>query len=354
MTARIRFGLLSFAHFHANFWADAINGSDKAELVGIWDDDVARGQAAASKYGTQFVPDLAALLDQCDAVGITSETAKHVALVEAAAARGVNILLEKPMARNLAECRRIVEIVRQSGVTFMQNFPKRYDPINHELIRLVRDGVLGEISLVRVRHGNAHLMELGAAAAANWFGQREQAGGGALLDEGIHAADLLLWLLGEPEKVSAFVSNATLGLSLEDTALAIFSYPSGALAEIATGGTLLAAEGSIEVFGTHGVAVLSGVDMASRFFARPPYLKIFRRNMGRNEWEGIDLTPNFQHGHFHHGGPLHFIEVLRGEAQPVLSLEDGWKPVAMIEAAYRASETGQAQPVTFSLDPDGK
>src|SRR5690606_1600340 len=60
MTARIRFGLLSFAHFHANFWADAINGSDKAELVGIWDDDVTRGQAAASKYGTQFVPDLAA------------------------------------------------------------------------------------------------------------------------------------------------------------------------------------------------------------------------------------------------------------------------------------------------------
>ncbi len=198
MSDKVRFGILSFAHYHANFWAEALNESPDAELIGIRDDNAARGKEAAHRHNTRFWADRSALLAECEAVGITSETIRHADLVVEAAEAGRHILLEKPMARNLEECRRMQEAVHKAGIIFMQNFPKRYDPVNHELARLVHSGELGTIALARVRHANYHLLDLGQSAAEQWFGDPELAGGGALLDEGIHAADLLLWLLGIP------------------------------------------------------------------------------------------------------------------------------------------------------------
>ncbi len=349
MTEPIRFAVLSFAHFHANFWSEAINDASDAVLSGIWDDDEERGRDAAARYGTEFWPDLDALLAASDAVGITSETSKHVELVAAAARHGCAVLLEKPMARNLDECRQILETVQASGVKFMQNFPKRYDPINAELAQIVQSGALGKLALVRVRHANYHLLELGQTAADEWFASPELAGGGSLLDEGIHAADLLLWLLGEPEAACAAVSNATLGLPLDDSGIALFRYPSGTIAEITASGTLVAAPESIELFGTEGSAFLTGVDLASREFAQPPYLRVFKRGEERGVWQGSSTVPNFRTGHFHQNGPLHFLRYLRDEAEPVVSLEEGWKSLAMIEAAYAAASTGQWQPVATTL-----
>lgn len=345
MNDKIRFAILSFAHYHGNFWAEAINESPEAEFVGVWDDNINRGKEAAARYNTRFWPDRGELLQACDAVGITSETAKHVNLVEEAAAAGRHILLEKPMAMNLAECRRIRHAVREADVIFMQNFPKRYDPVNHELVDLVHSEALGDIAAVRVRHANYHLLELGHSAAEQWFGDPEFSGGGALLDEGIHAADFLLWLLGQPDSVQAMASKATLGLPLDDTAIALFGYPSGTLAEITTSGTFVAAEESIEVYGTKGSAILSGVDLASRDFSKPPHLKVFYRGQDRGHWVGSDTAPYFGLGNFHQQGPLHFLKCLRHEAEPVVTLDEGWKSLAMIEAAYRAVQSGQAQSI---------
>jgi predicted dehydrogenase len=351
MKEKIRFGILSFAHYHANFWCEAINRSDHAKLVGIWDDDTQRGVEASEKYHTSYFSNLDVLLANCDAAGITSETARHADLVEKAANAGVHILLEKPMGTSVVECARIYRAVHDSKIIFMQNFPKRYDPVNHELIRMVHGGELGMISLVRVRHGNYHLLELGSKASEMWYANPELSGGGALIDEGIHAADFLLWLLGEPSKVFSITSKRILGLPVEDTALAVFSYPSGTLAEIVTSNTLVAAEDSIEVYGTEGSTILSGVDLASRDFSTAPFLRTFRRGGERGHWQGSKTTPRFLHGEFHQQGPLHFIECLISNKEPIVSLEEAWKSVAMIEAAYRASETGQAQEINLSGKP---
>jgi len=350
MTEPVRFGILSFAHYHANFWSQALNESPDAELVGIWDDDAARGRDAADKYGTHFFADRAELLAECGAVGITSETVYHADLVEEAAGAGRDILLEKPMAASLEHCRRIRDAVQSAGVRFQQNFPKRYDPINHELVGLVHRGELGRVAVVRIRHANYHLLELGHSAAGMWFGDPSLAGGGSLLDEGIHAADLLVWLLGLPVEASAFTSDHALGLPLEDSALAIFRYADGVLAEIVASGTMLAAEESIEVYGTGGTAIISGVDLASRDFTRSPHLKVYRRGEERGEWRGPETVPFFKQGNFHQQGVLHFIRVLQGQAEPVVTLEDGWKSVAMIQASYQSAQTGQTQPICQSLD----
>jgi predicted dehydrogenase len=342
----IRFGILSFAHYHAHFWAQAITQSPEATLIGIWDDDPQRGSEAAQQYRTRYWPDLPSLLRECHAVGITSETVKHAPLVEEAAAAGVHILCEKPMATTLEDCQRIERAVRQAGVIYMQNFPKRFDPINQELVDLVRDGSLGSIALVRVRHGHGHGLE--EAFRHQWFVNPALSGGGTLIDEGIHVADFLLWLLGEPEKVSAVLSHRTLGLPVEDTALAIFIYPTGTIAEMATGWTFVAAEQSVEVYGTVGTALLSGVDLASRDVAQAPYLKVFRRDRSPERWEGSSTIPLFTRGTLHQQGPMHFIHILRTGGRPPVGLEEGRKALEMILAAYQAAKNGATQAITFS------
>jgi predicted dehydrogenase len=342
-----RFGIVSFAHYHANFWAQAINDSPDAELAGIWDEDSVRGKQAAEKYGTSWHKKLGDLLSECDAVGITSETVYHPDYVQEAAQAGVHILLEKPMAVELAGCKRIYQAVKDNGVIFMQNFPKRYDPINHELVEIVQSGKLGKISLVRVRHGNYHLLELGEKAREMWYANPDLAGGGALIDEGIHAADLILWLLGEPSEVFSMSSNQTLGLPIDDTAIALFSYESGVLAEIVTSNTLVAAQESIEVYGSQGSLILSGVDLASRDFSSQPFLKTYFHNNQRGEWVRSEVVPNFQKPDFHHHGPLYFLTCLQQGKPPIVGLEDGWKSVAMVSAAYQSSRTRQAQKLDF-------
>ena len=95
----ITFGILSAAHYHSFHWGNAAAKNPDVTLVGLWDDNVSRGTEMAGQIGTPYFPDLASLLDECDAVGVTSETVNHVALIEASCESGTDVLAEKPMVK---------------------------------------------------------------------------------------------------------------------------------------------------------------------------------------------------------------------------------------------------------------
>ncbi|MBI3456607.1 MAG: Gfo/Idh/MocA family oxidoreductase [Candidatus Rokubacteria bacterium] len=343
MAPPIRVGVLSFAHYHATFWSEAFRDSPLAEFVGIWDDHAARGAEAARRYGVRFWPELEPLLEACDAVGITSETVHHARLAEAAAHRRCHILCEKPLATTLDDCDRIARAVAETGVVFMQSFPKRFDPVNHELERMVREGELGRLSLVRVRHGHFHGLE--PPFTKEWYADPALGGGGALLDEGVHGADFLRWLFGEPESVTAMISSATLGLPVEDAGVALFRFPGGLLAELTTSWSFAAADNSVELYGTGGAAVLSGVDLGSRDITPAGFLRTFRLGQSERRWTVSPIVPRFKTGGFHQQNPVQFLEALsRGTPAPI-TLEDGRRAVELILAAYEAARTGRRQPL---------
>jgi predicted dehydrogenase len=342
--APVKIGILSFAHYHANFWAEALRDSPDAELVGIWDDDAARGHAAAGQYGTRFEPDIDALLAACNGVTVCSATLHHADLIERAAAAGRHILCEKPLATTLADCDRIEAAVRSAGVTFMQSFPKRFDPINHEVRRLVQGGELGQIMLMRVRHG--HLYGLGPGHGMPWCEDPELSGGGALLDEGVHGADFIRWMFGPPESVMAMISHVALGHPLENLGLAVFRYPDGLLCELAASTTFAAGDNSIELFGTKGAAVLSGVDLASRDVTDGAFLKVCRLDgSAERRWQVSPIVPRFKTGGFHQQNALQFVETLRTGNAPPITLEEGRGALAMILAAYRSARSGRVEPI---------
>ena len=192
----------------------------------------------------------------CDAVAICSETVHHPAL--RAAARGRAILCEKPTARRRgdAEHRRGRRAVGRA--------------LHAELPEAAGSGLdyrvnssppsLGRIQLVRIRHG--HFYGLQPDFKHRWYVDAALSGGGALLDEGVHGADLLAWLFGMPEEVTAVVSSAALGLPVEDLGIATFTFPSGLVAELTASFSFAAADVSIELYGTGGTVLVSGVDLA--------------------------------------------------------------------------------------------
>jgi predicted dehydrogenase len=334
----IRIGVLSFAHYHSNFWCEAFRDDPRAVLAGIWDEDRERGAAAAASFQTTFEPSLAALLERVDAVAITSETARHRALIEAACVRRLPILCEKPLATSMADALAIEAAVAGAGSLFAQSFPKRHDPASLELKRLVETDALGKVWLVRVRHGHSHADD--PSFRHGWWSDPALSGGGTLIDEGIHAADFLLWLFGRPNSVQATIAASEPDLAVEDAAAATFLWADGMIGEVATGWRFQAAADSIEIYGRRGTALLSGVDLASRRLSGAgPYLRVAKS--GADRWTQTDLVPGFVTGGFHQRSATAFIDCLHGGTPPPIGLGNGMLALELILAAYRAARSGR-------------
>ena len=344
----IRFGIVGAAHYHSLHWGNAANRNPDVDFVGLWDDIEARGRKLSDALGIPFFADVEELLDRCDAIGVTSETQGHPDLVEAACQAGVHTLVEKPMARNLQECAQIIRSLADSNITYMQSFPKRYDDAHRRFVDVVRGGRLGTVTMVRIRHGN-DLMLTPTKDGGGWYADPVAAGGGALIDEGVHGADLLNWLLGYPTSVTALASTNGASGGGETHAIALFDYPSGAIGELATSHAFAGGDASVEAYGTLGVAILSGVDLASRDLASAPYLKV--ANHGDTTFTSIDIVPGFLSGKSAYQGKSvdEFISTLITGVRPPVTLEDGWRAVAMIEGAYQSISTGAKALLPVSL-----
>ena len=337
-----RVAMLSFAHYHANFWTKQFLELAEVTVACIWDDDASRGQEAAARFGLRFEPNLDAAIAAADAVAICSETRQHLPLALKAAAAQRAILCEKPTARSVTEAEAIAGAVAQAGVLFMQSFPKRLDPVSHALRRLVQEGVLGRIHTVRIRHG--HYYGLDPDFGQRWYVRRDEAGGGALLDEGVHGADLLCWLFGLPCSVVATTSSAVLGLEVEENATAVFSWADGMTAELTASFLFAAASDSVEVYGTTGTALLAGVDLASRDITPAPFLRVFAGGAER-VWRAEDIVPRFKAGRFHHQNAIAFARCLVEGALPPATIEDGRRALLLIERAYAAAASGQRREI---------
>ena len=97
--------------------------------------------------------------------------------------------------------------------------------------------------------------------------------GGSLLDEGVHGTDFIRWMMVERDSVMATISHATLGHKVEDLGLAVYMYGDGPICELVASTTFGAGDNSVEIFGTKGTAILTGVDLASRDLTDGGYLK---------------------------------------------------------------------------------
>jgi predicted dehydrogenase len=208
-----RIAFISTAHIHSNGFLTALNKEiDSASCAAIWDDVPARGQQYAEKFGVPFVADLERVLSDASIDGfvVCCENTRHLPLLEKVLPVGKPTFCEKPLATNVRDAERIVELQRRSGTKLVCGY---FHPFGAEYrgVRAMMDrGEFGKVT--HVRYVNAHHAAYGRwfdSDALKWFTQPELSGGGALMDMGTHAVHLLLHFCGPAKRVWARIDNVT-------------------------------------------------------------------------------------------------------------------------------------------------
>jgi predicted dehydrogenase len=340
---KVRLGLVSFAHFHQHQWAKVFLEDSRVELVGAWDSNSDRLSQASIKYGIQAFPSLPSLLEKCSAVAVCSETSEHLPIIRLCCEAGISVLCEKPFGPDLKASREIARLIEESKIRYYQSFPQRHIPSNHKIFQMIQTGVLGRITHVRKRHGHGYSLT-GLEIQMPWIVDPAIAGGGALLDEGIHEADLLHWFFGEPVSVCADLSFAG-AYSVETTGVAVYKFPGDLLCVLEAGWNWVAGGPTTEIYGENGVLIQNNTDCASNAGGGLcSHLNWYDSNAGR--WIPLDFSFDFASIHTH--APKDFIDGILEDIPPATSVIEGLNATELIEGAYRSFHSKQT--VFFPLD----
>ncbi|MEM2179102.1 MAG: Gfo/Idh/MocA family oxidoreductase [Candidatus Methanomethylicaceae archaeon] len=221
---KVKIGIVSFAHPHAESYANALKQIENVELCGIFDDDKSRGGAKASYYKTKFYSNFDEMLkkEEPDAVIITSENVKHSEQAIIAMKEGVNVLCEKPIATTLEDADKIVSIVNKSKVTFQTCYVMRYHRVALTIKELLESGKIGNISLIV----GTNKLNIDRILIEPWFTNPELSGGGAIMDHTVHLADLMRWFLKEEARYvyTKVGDNVFSQLKVEDNFFTIIEF----------------------------------------------------------------------------------------------------------------------------------
>ncbi len=298
--------------------------------------------------------DYADLLERpdIDAAIVTVPNALHRTVTLAAIAAGKHVLLEKPLAHSVDDGLAIVHAVEQSDRLVMLGFNNRFRAPAKALRQAVTAGRLGTVYYARARW----LRRQGLPPRASWFTSRMAAGGGPLIDIGVHVLDLALHMMGYPQPIAAFgVAHAHFGLErarvvssllgseaapadlfdVEDFAAGMVTLANGATVLVETSWAAFIGDDdlSLELLGSAGGARLTNDDQSG--------LSIFTTLDG----EQVDITPRLDESDPHLEEMRAFLAAIRTGGEPPVSVRDGLEALAIIEAIYASAQSGEAVPV---------
>lgn len=213
----------------ASVHLDAIATMADVDLVAVCDTDAGRREDASATLGVPGYADHLELLDTVrpDVVHICTPHHLHASLAIDCLERGINVIVEKPLAHTVEEGRRLVTAAEQSRAKIAVCFQNRYNVTSATMRRLLDTGELGE-----VRGASATVMWHRSAQYyldRPWRGTWAEGGGGLLMNQAIHTVDLLQWLVGDVTKVEGQASSRALGavIEVEDTAEFVASHTNG-------------------------------------------------------------------------------------------------------------------------------
>jgi predicted dehydrogenase len=304
--------------------AFAAQGRDAVDVTAFTSRTRATAERAASQWGSgEVVDDWRAVLerDDVDAVDICSPNALHAEMAIAAARAGKHVLVEKPIAVTLDEADAMIDAAAEAGVVLMAAHNVRFAAPYLAAARAVAEGRIGDVVGVRAAFGHAGPQAW--APGSTWFREPAVSGGGALLDLGIHVADLLRAVTGdEVEGVAAFLRRPD-PEGVEEAGQVAFSLRGGGVGTfhaswVARPGpdhqlVVHGSDGSLTI--ERGQAVVRPADRSDKVVVEAP--------------DGArDLYAAF-------------VAACRGDAPPAVTGEDGRAALAIVTAAYRAAAEGR-------------
>jgi UDP-N-acetylglucosamine 3-dehydrogenase len=302
--------------------------ADKAERVAraAWPDAASR-----PKVYSDFDEMLAR--ERPDAVGIFTPNNLHCEFTVKALNAGAHVLVEKPMAPTAASARKMVEAAAKARRVLMVAMQRRFGGIERAIKDALTSGAIGKPNFIRARlsHGGPQSW----APGQKWFTMASEAGGGAMLDLGVHVADLAIWYMGEIDSVSGQVATLAKEIEVDDTGAMILHFKSGAIGVVEASWSSMPPLSAIEIYGTEG-RVMTGYPRTDISILRADGTPApgFSRDEVMNRFDPRDLLAPFREL------AANFVGAIQGRVTPTPDGSDGLRAVEAIEACYRSSHSG--------------
>ena len=342
------------AHLHA----PALKSLPESNWVGVCDNNVVRAEEFGLRYSVRSYATLEAMLGDArpEVLIVCTPHPLHAVSAISAAEAGVHVLVEKPLAATLADCDAMIAAAERSGVHIAVVSQRRFfEPVLR--MKAAIDGgkigtpIFGTITMLSWRDEAYYRSD-------PWRGRWDTEGGGVLINQSPHHIDILQWLMGPVEEVVGRWANLNHPyIEVEDTAVAILRFRSGALASLAV--SVSQKPGiftKIHIHGSNGASVGTQTDSGATFIAgmsevaEPPLndlwtvpgeehlLQSFQEE-DRAAFRRINAT-----SHYHALQDQDFLRAVLNGSPPAVPAAEGRKVVAIIEAIYRSGPQSHGHP----------
>jgi len=353
-------GLGKVAHLHAVALKEISNANFSAGCSRSMEKAI----SFLSEYGAKPYDNIAKMVkeEDLDLVIISTPHPNHLDPTVEALEAGAHVLVEKPLASTLLDCDKMISVAAREGLRLGVISQRRFYPAAQRLKQAMDDGKIGKAVL-----GTINMMGWRDEAYYNadeWRGSWEMEGGGVLVNQAPHQLDLFCWLMGPIDEVYGQWANLNHPyIEVEDTALAIVKFKSGALGNIVVSNSMKPGiYGKIQVHGENGASVGVQTEGGSMFIAgMAPITEPAVNDLWTipGEESLLDTFIKEDSALFETVNPMvHFIrlqieenlDALAQGREPLVNGEEGRRTVELFTAIYRSSRDQKA--VKFPLEPE--
>ena len=356
--SRIRIGLVGCGKVSQIHFA-ALRSLPEAELVAVCDALPDRANTVAAKHNIRPYTDVPTMLREArlDAIIIGTPHPRHAEPAIQAAEAGVHVLVEKPLAANLADCDAMLAAARKSGVTLGVISQRRFCGAVRRMKAAIDGGKIGAPALAVFLGYNWR--DAAYYQSDPWRGRWDTEGGGVLVNQSPHQLDILLWLMGPAVEVSGYWANVNHPtVEVDDTAVASIRFRNGGLGSIAT--SVSQKPGvytKVHVHGSNGASIGVETDRGATFIAgvsgvaEPPLNDLWTipgeehrlaefQAEDRTSFAAVDGTSYYHALQF-----ADFLAAIRDGRPPLVTGENGRAVVELFTAIYRSSRERKPVPL---------
>jgi predicted dehydrogenase len=296
------------------------------------DSDLGDGVNCFREYSQLLTENLDVLL-----VSLPNYLAPEVTI--AGLRKGLHVFCEKPPGRNLADVIAVMKAKDACPQTVLKyGFNHRYHHSVQEALRLVRSGELGDIINMRGLYGKSKIVPFDG----NWRSSREYAGGGILLDQGIHLVDLMRLFCGDFSEIKSFVSNGFWGRDVEDNAYALMRDQRGRVAILHSSATQWQHRFSLEINLSGGYLEMQGILSGTKSYGEEKLL-VGKRNNSSTGSDKVETTTYLEDNSWR-DEINEFADAIINDT-PIVSgtVEDAYQTMKVVYQIYQADPVWRGQ-----------
>ena len=284
-----------------------------------------------------------------DAVIVANPTSMHLDVAIPAAEAGCHILLEKPISHSLERLDILQKAAEKSGSRILVGFQFRFHPTLNRARELIQSNALGKILTVHAHWGEYLPQWHPWEDYRQSYAARSDLGGGVIVTL-THPLDYLRYLLGDIETLWSFNGHISpLEIDVEDVAEIGLKFTNGAVGGVHVNYFQRPPVHRLEIVGTNGTLRWDNADGILHFYKFPATFGSYSDNPPAPVIGTFSPPEGFERNQLFVAQTRHFIEVIRGEAEPICSLEDGIQALRLAWAAYQSQETGRTVKLTEPL-----